>query len=94
MAASRSEEKLAGLREAAASITTGELLTVPADATRSDQVRKLVADGTSVHSVHTADQLGWDANGDRMIELERPDPGLRALYEAAMKSLGFTFPPG
>lgn len=44
VAASRSEEKLAGLREAAASITTGELLTVPADATRSDQVRKLVED--------------------------------------------------
>jgi Zn-dependent M28 family amino/carboxypeptidase len=54
--------------------------------------RKLVADGTAVHSVHTADQLGWDANGDRLVELERPDPGLRALYEKARDELGLSFP--
>lgn len=54
--------------------------------------RKLVAEKTRVHSVHTADQLGWDANGDRLIELERPDTGLRELYEAAMRSLGESFP--
>jgi len=54
--------------------------------------RKLMMDGTPVHSVHTADQLGWDGNGDRLIELERPDPGLRPLYEAAQRALGLTFP--
>jgi Zn-dependent M28 family amino/carboxypeptidase len=53
--------------------------------------RKLVADQTPVHSVHTADQLGWDGNGDRMIELERPDPGLRDLYEQALRGLGLDF---
>jgi hypothetical protein len=54
--------------------------------------RKLMADGTAVHSVHTADQLGWDANGDRLMELERPDPGLRPLYEMAQRALGLTSP--
>jgi hypothetical protein len=53
--------------------------------------RKLVADGTMVHSVHTADQLGWDSDGDGLIELERPDTGLRALYETAQRSLGLSF---
>ena len=53
--------------------------------------RKLMADGTKVHSVHTADQLGWDGNHDGLIELERPDPGLRALYVAAQRSLGLSF---
>jgi hypothetical protein len=53
--------------------------------------RKLSADGTAVHSVHTADQLGWDSNGDLLMELERPDPGLRALYEEAQRSLGLSF---
>jgi len=52
--------------------------------------RKLTADGTPVHSVHTADQLGWDGNGDLLMELERPDMGLRALYEAAQGSLGLS----
>jgi len=54
--------------------------------------RKLMMDGTAVHSVHTADQLGWDRDGDRLIELERPDPGLRPLYEAAQRALGLSFP--
>jgi hypothetical protein len=54
--------------------------------------RKLMTDGTAVHSVHTADQLGWDSNGDRLLELERPDPGLRPVYEAAQRALGLTFP--
>jgi hypothetical protein len=55
-------------------------------------VRKLMTDGTPVHSVHTADQLGWDSNKDRLIELERPDTGLRPVYEAAQRALGLTFP--
>lgn len=36
-----------------------------------------------VLSVHTIDQMGWDADGDRALELERADRGLFALYEAA-----------
>lgn len=36
-----------------------------------------------VLSVHTIDQMGWDGDGDRAIELERASPGLFELYEAA-----------
>ncbi|MCB9713299.1 MAG: M28 family peptidase [Myxococcales bacterium] len=36
-----------------------------------------------VVSVHTIDQMGWDADGDRAIELERADAGLFELYEQA-----------
>ncbi|HEY0715422.1 MAG TPA: M28 family peptidase, partial [Polyangia bacterium] len=53
---------------------------------------KLKAEGTVVHSVHTIDQMGWDENGDRLIELEAPDPGLRELYEAAARELGEVIP--
>ena len=51
---------------------------------------KLKSDGTSIHSVHTIDQMGWDQDGDRAIELELPDMGLRELYEAAVTKLGVT----
>lgn len=43
----------------------------------------LVTQPVTVHSVHTIDQMGWDADGDRAIELERADRGLFELYEAA-----------
>jgi hypothetical protein len=51
--------------------------------------RKLRMDGTRVHSVHTIDQMGWDMDGDRHIELELPDRGLRELYVAAASDLGW-----
>ncbi len=50
--------------------------------------RKLKADGTRVHSVHTIDQLGWDMDGDRRVEVELPDRGLREMYVAAAADLG------
>lgn len=53
---------------------------------------KLKSDGTAVHSVHTIDQMGWDQDGDRAIELELPDTGLRELYEAAATKLAVTIP--
>lgn len=34
----------------------------------------------NIHSVHTADQVGWDADGDRSIELEIPTKKLKAAY--------------
>lgn len=43
----------------------------------------LVGQPIDVVSVHTIDQMGWDADGDRALELERADPGLLELYEAA-----------
>jgi Peptidase family M28 len=45
---------------------------------------KLKNDATAVHSVHTIDQMGWDNNGNRAIELELPDMGLSQLYQAAV----------
>jgi acetylornithine deacetylase/succinyl-diaminopimelate desuccinylase-like protein len=53
---------------------------------------KLKNEGTSVHSVHTIDQMGWDNNGNRAIELELPDMGLAELYQAAVSKLGVSVP--
>ena len=49
---------------------------------------KLRADGTPVHSVHTVDQVGWDGDGDRVVEVERPSPMLEALYRSASDATG------
>jgi hypothetical protein len=38
------------------------------------------SDSVKVHSVHTIDQLGWDSDSDRAIELELPSESLKALY--------------
>jgi hypothetical protein len=54
--------------------------------------RKLSDEGTLVHSVHTVDQIGWDENQNRLIELERGDADLRVLYENAVKALGVDVP--
>lgn len=53
---------------------------------------KLKNDATAVHSVHTIDQMGWDNNGNRAIELELPDTGLTQLYQAAVSKLGVSVP--
>ncbi len=44
-------------------------------------------EGRTVHSVHTIDQMGWDQDGDRAIELEVPYDGAQALYASAAKAL-------
>ena len=41
---------------------------------------KLVVETEPVVGVHTIDQIGWDSDGDRSIEIERPDPGLFEFY--------------
>jgi len=38
-----------------------------------------------VHSVHTADEVGWDQDQDRNIELELPTPYLTSLYRKHAK---------
>ncbi len=43
----------------------------------------LLTQPLDVISVHTIDQMGWDADGDRALELERADEGLFELYEQA-----------
>ncbi len=40
-----------------------------------------------VHSVHTIDQMGWDQDADRAIELELPYDGAQDLYEQAIGTL-------
>jgi hypothetical protein len=44
--------------------------------------------GFVVHSVHTADMVGWDNDGDRNIELELPSPDLESIYRRHASSLG------
>ncbi len=48
----------------------------------------LLDQGEDVIAVHTIDQMGWDDDGDRAIELERADDGLFEIYEAANATLG------
>jgi Iap family predicted aminopeptidase len=45
-----------------------------------------------VHSVQTIDQMGWDADGDRAVELEIPFDGAVALYERAAMALSVPVP--
>lgn len=43
-----------------------------------------------IHSVHTIDQMGWDQNHNRAIELELPYDGAVDLYKAAAAGLKMT----
>ena len=47
-------------------------------------------EGRKIHSVHTADQVGWDQDGDCNIELELPTPELRSLYKKYTDRFGVT----
>lgn len=44
----------------------------------------------SVSAVHTIDQVVWDADGDRIFELERPTAALEAEWRAAAAIVGVT----
>lgn len=49
--------------------------------------KKLIQDSLNIHSVHTVDQMGWDSDGDRAIELELPAESLKTIYQSiALKS--------
>lgn len=43
-----------------------------------------------VVAVHTIDQMGWDADGDRAIELELPYDGAMDLYRKAAIASGYS----
>jgi len=49
---------------------------------------KLQKEAAKVHSVHTIDMVGWDADGDKAVELEFPTPELEQQYAGAAKDLG------
>jgi Zn-dependent M28 family amino/carboxypeptidase len=51
---------------------------------------KMQGEESEVHSVHTIDQMGWDRDGDRAIELELPPAQLFALYERHAEQMGIT----
>ncbi|MGE0867478.1 MAG: M28 family metallopeptidase [Kofleriaceae bacterium] len=42
----------------------------------------------TVGAVHTIDQVGWDADGDRRFEIEQPTPALEQQYREAASALG------
>jgi len=52
----------------------------------------LVGDGRPVTAAYTADQLGWDQDGDRAIEIERPDGDLLQQLQASDDAGGFGLP--
>lgn len=45
-------------------------------------VRLLQKENFPIHSVHTFDMVGWDADGNGEVELGDPSPRLQAIYEA------------
>ena len=40
-----------------------------------------------IHSVHTVDQMGWDEDKDRVVELELPDRYLEQIYSSLAHDL-------
>jgi hypothetical protein len=54
--------------------------------------QKIKDEGLKVHSVHTIDQMGWDKDADRAIELELPYDGAVGLYEAAAITMPASIP--
>jgi hypothetical protein len=55
--------------------------------------RMVKDEGTlNIHSVHTIDQVGWDSNHNRAIELENPYEGAVDLYKEAAARLRMDIP--
>jgi Zn-dependent M28 family amino/carboxypeptidase len=52
--------------------------------------RKLLEEGRRVVAVHAVDQMGWDADGDGVVEVELPYEGGADLYREAAGKLGRT----
>ena len=48
--------------------------------------------GLKLTSVHTCDMIGYDADDDRMVEVEQPDGDLWAIYQQANKTHGLNLP--
>ncbi len=50
--------------------------------------RKLKREGVNVHSVHIADMVGWDGDGDFAIEISPASSVMAPVYEEAAKDQG------
>ncbi|HEY9842397.1 MAG TPA: M28 family peptidase [Candidatus Obscuribacterales bacterium] len=48
--------------------------------------------GLKISSAHTIDMLGWDSDGDRAVELARPDGILWDYYQMVNQTHGFKLP--
>ena len=54
--------------------------------------KKLKDQNYNIVSVHTIDQMAWDNDGDRAIELEMPTEALKNHYLKVAKDYGYEFP--
>lgn len=54
--------------------------------------RKLKEEGLNVTSVHNVDQMGWDADGDRAIEIDGAATEMIEAYEKASAESGLKIP--
>ncbi|PIQ24136.1 hypothetical protein COW36_10795 [bacterium (Candidatus Blackallbacteria) CG17_big_fil_post_rev_8_21_14_2_50_48_46] len=54
--------------------------------------RKFKKQGLKITSVHTIDMLGWDGDGDKAVELARPDGILWDYYQMVNKTHGLNLP--
>lgn len=54
--------------------------------------RSLKKQGMKISSVHTVDMLGWDSDGDKTVELARPDGILWDYYKMVNKTHGLNLP--
>ncbi|MGE3728254.1 MAG: M28 family metallopeptidase [Candidatus Sericytochromatia bacterium] len=54
--------------------------------------RSLKKQGIKITSVHTSDMLGWDADGDKTVEVARPDGILWDYYQMVNKTHGLNLP--
>lgn len=57
-----------------------------------DFAAKMKKDEINILSAHTIDQMGWDNDGDRGIELEMPDEALLAHYQKVAQDHEISFP--
>ncbi|MBO9539633.1 M28 family peptidase [bacterium] len=48
--------------------------------------------GMAITSAHTIDMMGWDKDGDRAVEIERPDGGLWDYYRMVNETHGLNLP--
>ena len=54
--------------------------------------QELDSQGRDVRGVYTVDQVGWDMDGDRRLEIEAPGVGMLAVIQAAIDSHGLGVP--
>lgn len=54
--------------------------------------KRIKKEGVNLIAAHTIDQMGWDEDGDKGIELEMPTEALKDFYLKVAKKHGLDFP--